>query len=165
MIRNFGRINDNFYRGAQPRVGEHRNEYAELAAMGVRTVIDLCDEHDRKDYARIAARKAALRNQWLPMIDHDYPAHETAPIFLDFATDPTLQPIFLHCAGGRHRTGAMTAVYRMKVDGWSLKDAMRELESYDFGWLHWRWIGHGAIKQFVKDYAKEIGKCPTDITH
>src|SRR5690242_4919698 len=36
-IGNFGRINDKYFRGAQPR----GNDYRDLAAIGVKTVIDL----------------------------------------------------------------------------------------------------------------------------
>ena len=36
-IGNFGRINDNYFRGAQPR----GTDYRDLAAIGVKTVIDL----------------------------------------------------------------------------------------------------------------------------
>ena len=39
-IDNFGRINANYYRGAQP-VGE---DYADLAALGVKTIIDLTSD-------------------------------------------------------------------------------------------------------------------------
>ena len=35
-IDNFGKVNDNYYRGAQPE-----DHYTDLAALGVRTVIDL----------------------------------------------------------------------------------------------------------------------------
>ena len=36
-IDNFGQVNDNYYRGAQP----DGRDYADLAALGVKTVIDL----------------------------------------------------------------------------------------------------------------------------
>lgn len=36
-IDNFGRINEGYYRGAQPK----GSDYADLQALGVRTVIDL----------------------------------------------------------------------------------------------------------------------------
>src|SRR5207253_1836664 len=36
-IANFGRINDNYFRGSQPRAGDYRD----LAAAGVKTVLDL----------------------------------------------------------------------------------------------------------------------------
>jgi hypothetical protein len=37
QIENFGRINENYYRGAQPK----KNDYADLAALGVKAVVDL----------------------------------------------------------------------------------------------------------------------------
>lgn len=155
-IRNFGEVNPNFFRGAQPRVDEHRNEYAELAAMGVRTVIDLCDEHDRRDYARSSAEKAGLLYHWLPMSDREYPQPQTASSFLALATNPKLWPTMTHCAGGRHRTGAMTAVYRMQIDKWNLKRALAEMESY-FGWPVWiHWLSHTEIRRFVRDYAAKL---------
>src|SRR5258705_9168626 len=36
-IGNFGKINDNYYRGAQPKA----SDYADLSAMGIKTVLDL----------------------------------------------------------------------------------------------------------------------------
>ena len=39
-INNFGQMNDNYYRGAQPE----RRDYADLAALGVKTVIDLTED-------------------------------------------------------------------------------------------------------------------------
>ena len=41
-IDNFGRVNDNYYRGAQPK----GRDFADLAAAGVKTVIDLAAEGD-----------------------------------------------------------------------------------------------------------------------
>ena len=36
--------------------------------------------------------------------------------FLRIVNDPANQPVFVHCWGGRHRTGVMTAIYRMTSD-------------------------------------------------
>jgi hypothetical protein len=36
-IKNFGRISESYYRGAQPKTGD----YVYLASLGIRTVIDL----------------------------------------------------------------------------------------------------------------------------
>ena len=38
--------------------------------------------------------------------------------FLKKKNDPANQPVFVHCQGGRHWTGTMTAVYRVTKDGW-----------------------------------------------
>src|SRR4051812_18271339 len=39
-VQNFGRLNDHYYRGAQPT----NSDYGELAAIGVKTVIDLTQD-------------------------------------------------------------------------------------------------------------------------
>ena len=39
-IKNFGQMDDRFFRGGQPK----QDEYPELAALGIRTVIDLQDD-------------------------------------------------------------------------------------------------------------------------
>ena len=41
-IENFGRINDGYFRGAQPK----GHDYQDLAAIGIKTVIDLSDDQE-----------------------------------------------------------------------------------------------------------------------
>ena len=47
--------------------------------------------------------------------------------------DPASQPVYVHCAGGRHRTGVMTAVYRMTKENWTGDQAFKEMKKYNFG--------------------------------
>lgn len=147
-ISNFGRVNANLFRGAQPK----SDEYAQLAAMGIHTCIDLRD--DPEPTACTHAKLALLRYINLPMSDHDYPVDGTAEKFLALVTAKMNWPVYVHCAGGRHRTGFCVAVYRMRIDGWSLDDALAEMNSYGLNWF--RWLGHGAIKRAVKDYWAEL---------
>src|SRR5438309_8534759 len=51
-IENFGKINDHYYRGAQPK---GRN-YAQLATIGIKTIVDL--REDAKGSARSEAERA-----------------------------------------------------------------------------------------------------------
>src|SRR5262245_8564753 len=60
-LLNFGRINDHYYRGAQPTAAQ----YGELKAIGVKTVVDLRD--DAQPYAKPAAEHAGLRYFNLPL--------------------------------------------------------------------------------------------------
>jgi protein tyrosine/serine phosphatase len=53
--------------------------------------------------------------------------------FLKLCDDPANYPILIHCKAGLHRTGALTAIYRMEYEGWPLADAMRELRANGFG--------------------------------
>ena len=53
--------------------------------------------------------------------------------FLKLCDDPHNYPILIHCMAGLHRTGALTAIYRMEYEGWSVADAMRELRANGYG--------------------------------
>ena len=58
------------------------------------------------------------------------------------------RPVYVHCAGGRHRTGVMTAVYRMEQAGWTPDQAFAEMKRYKFG-LDFL---HAEFKEFVYGY-------------
>lgn len=46
---------------------------------------------------------------------------------------PNRSPVFFHCDAGKQRTNAVLAAYRMRIKGWSLEQALDELENrYDF---------------------------------
>ncbi|MGH9851120.1 MAG: fused DSP-PTPase phosphatase/NAD kinase-like protein [Blastocatellia bacterium] len=145
-VENFGKVTDFYYRGAQPK-GE---EYGQLAAVGVKTVIDLRD--DPKDYARTLAEQAGMKYINMPMSDKSYPAPDVASKFLALVNDKENWPVYVHCAGGRHRTGAMTAVFRMTMQGWDVERAYEEMKDYDF---YTRW-GHKDMKRFVFNYYREL---------
>jgi protein tyrosine/serine phosphatase len=145
-IENFGKVNDHFYRGAQPK---GRN-YEELAALGIKTIVDL--REDARDDARSATDRARMRYINLPMKEKSYLQADTATRFLQIVNDEANWPVFVHCAGGRHRTGVMTAVYRMSVDGWGIDRAYQEMKRYDFS-TSW---GHEAYKDYVYDYYRGL---------
>src|SRR5215216_3095993 len=61
QIKNFGRMNDTYYRGAQPE----GRDYADLAALGVKTVIDV-HEHGPKSEQEMAER-AGMKFYRIPL--------------------------------------------------------------------------------------------------
>ena len=142
-IKNFGQMDDRFYRGAQPK----EEDYKQLAAIGIKTVIDL--REDPTDYEKRDAEAAGMRYVNLPMSDKDYPPAATIAQFLKLVDDPSTGKFFVHCAGGRHRTGVMGAVYRFNHYNWNFDQVYAEMKKYDF---YTRW-GHGEMKKFVEDYA------------
>lgn len=141
-IKNFGQMDNHFYRGAQPK----DDEYKELADLGVKAVIDLRD--DPMPYAKSAAEAVKMRYVSIPMSDKDYPKDADVETFLKTTNDEANWPFYVHCAGGRHRTGLMGAMYRFNHDGWDYNKAYEEMKNYDF---YTRW-GHGEIKKYVEDY-------------
>jgi len=146
-IDNFGRVNANYYRGAQPE----GRDYEALAALGVRTVVDLTS--DDADVAEPAsAKRAGLAYFQIPMTTHEAPSSAKIDQFLKIVNDPANQPVYVHCVGGRHRTGVMTAVYRMTQDGWSADQAFQEMKRFKFG----ADFLHSEFKTFVYGYHPEV---------
>ena len=139
-------MDERFYRGARPKDGD----YQALAAIGIKTVIDLTDNSREKEQP--AAEAAGLRYVNIPMVDKSYPSIEQVNEFLKVVDDPATGKFFLHCAGGRHRTGILGAVYRFNHYQWNLEQALAEMNQYDFksGW------GHGKQKDFVHDYWEQF---------
>ena len=72
--------------------------------------------------------------------------------FLKVVNDPATGKFFVHCAGGRHRTGVMGAVYRFTHNHWTLDQAMAEMNQYEFG----SGVGDGKQKDFVKNYWQQM---------
>ena len=145
-IKNFGQMDARFYRGAQPK----QDDYKDLAALGVTTVIDLRDKPT--DYERPAVEALGMHYVNIPMSDKDYPQAAQVDQFLKLVNDPATGKFYVHCAGGRHRTGVMGAVYRFNLYHWNYDQVYKEMKDYDF---YTRW-GHGDMKKFVEDYWQGI---------
>lgn len=142
-IKNFGQMDERFYRGARPKEGE----FAALKALGVQTVIDLQDEP--REYEKREVEALGMRYVNIPIIDKGYPTDENINMFLKAVDDPATGVFFAHCAGGRHRTGDVGAVYRFTKYGWGFDQVYEEMKNYDF-YSSW---GHSKQKDFVEDYA------------
>jgi len=145
-IKNFGQMDERFYRGGQPK----KEDYPSLAAVGIKTIIDLRD--DPTSYEKAATEAAGMRYVNIPMDDKSYPKAEQVDAFLKLVNDPTTGAFYVHCAGGRHRTGVMGAVYRFTHNGWNFDQVYAEMKDYDF-YTSW---GHGPMKKFVEDYWQQI---------
>ena len=141
-IDNFGQMDERFYRGSRPEA----KDYQALAALGIKTIIDLTD--NSREYEQPAVEAAGLRYINIPMVDKSAPSMDQINEFLKVVDDPQTGKFFVHCAGGRHRTGVVGAVYRFRHDNWNLEQALAEMDQYEFG----SGYGHGKQRDFVKEY-------------
>lgn len=128
-LPNLHRVAPTLYRGAQPEAAGFRA----VQALGVKTVINLRSLHSDRDLLA----GTTLGYEHLPMVAWE--ADEDALLaFLRIATDPTKQPVLVHCQHGADRTGTAIALYRMVIEGWSRQDAIREMTEGGFG-FHPEW--------------------------
>ena len=141
-IDNFGTVNQTYYRGAQPT----GRAYNDLAASGVKLVIDLQEDGLASEPALV--QDAGMKFVRIPMNTRVAPTPDQIALFLKLVNDPSNQPVYVHCAGGRHRTGVMTAVYRMTQESWSADKAFQEMKQYRFG----ADFLHPEFKRFVYTY-------------
>ena len=149
-IKNFGQMDERFYRGAQPK----EKDYASLNELGIKTVIDL--REDPEPYEKQNVEALGMRYVNIPIQDKHAPESYQIDQFLKVVDDPSTGKFFVHCAGGRHRTGVMGAVYRFNHYNWNFDQVYAEMKQYDF---YTRW-GHGDMKKFVEDYAVSFKNHP-----
>jgi protein tyrosine/serine phosphatase len=145
-IGNFGQMDENYFRGAQPLP----DDYAALAQLGIKTIIDL--RNDPTDYEKASAEAVGMKYINIPMSGWKKPKDADLAKFLEITNDPDTGKFFVHCKAGIHRTGVAGAVYRFHKNGWDYDKAYAEMKNYDFS----SGLVHGALKSYVKNYAKRF---------
>src|SRR2546421_10106970 len=144
-ISNFGQMDDRFYRGARPS----EKDFASLKALGIHTVIDLTD-NTPKEKGFVEAQ--GMRYVNIAIEDKRDPSDAQIAEFLKVVNDPTTGKFYVHCAGGRHRTGVMGAIYRFNNYHWNLDQVYNEMLKFDFYTSN----GHGGQKTFVENYSRRV---------
>lgn len=123
--------------------------------FGVRTVLNLRGqkpgkswyEDERKGVERIGAKWVHLA-----VDSARRPSSEMVKEFFQLVEEPANWPILLHCQGGIHRSGLMTALYRMQYQGWSAEDAIAEMDDRYF---EWGVRDRSALKEYLRQYKRD----------
>jgi protein tyrosine/serine phosphatase len=141
-IYNFAKVADDYYRGGQPLP----DDYADLVALGVKTVINLTNDDDGRDEEQALVEQHGMKYVSIPMTTRKVPTEAEIATFMAAVAEEG--GVYVHCVGGRHRTGVMTAVYRMTKDGLTGEQAFKEMKQYKYGpdFLH------PEFKKFVQAY-------------
>jgi len=126
-VDNFARVNPNLYRGAQPTI----EGFKQLKAMGVKTIIDFRSYHSTKKQAE-AAGLTAVEIPIKADLGSTPPDDEAIKSYFSVVLDPAKQPVYVHCAFGKDRTGTMCALYRLEVDGWTADEVLQEMQSFGY---------------------------------
>src|SRR5262249_7093755 len=114
-----------------------------VAQYGIRTIINLQDDFPDPDldmgfFDRRTVRESELCRKlcvryvfigpdlvWRKRVGIERP--EAIDQFLAVMDDPDIYPVLIHCKAGLHRTGCMTAIYRMEYEGWTPQRAIQEM--------------------------------------
>lgn len=144
-VPNLHRVSATLYRSAQPTAAGMQA----LKKMGIKTVVNLRSFHTDAD----ELKGTGLAGEQIPMKAWN-PELQEAILFLHVVTDPARQPVLVHCQHGADRTGAMCAVYRIAVQGWTKEDALREMREGGYGFhAVWEnipaWIGELKVEDLT----------------
>lgn len=157
-----------FYRSGEMTAAGFRET---AARYHLQTIVNLQDEYPDPDLSKNyfgggtikeseLCRRLGIRYVYLPpdlIPRRQVPAHRPEAIerFLALLDDPANYPVLIHCRAGLHRTGVMTAVYRMEYDGWNPGQAIEELKANGFG----EWpctAANDYITQYILTYQRGV---------
>jgi hypothetical protein len=138
-----------------------------VARFHLRTIVNLQDDFPDPDIARCffggrtikeseLCRRLGVRYVQLSpgLISRRHgPGERPAVIdeFLALMDQESTYPVLIHCKAGLHRTGLLSAIYRMEYQGWSRAAAFREMKAHGFG----VWACNAAndyVSQYVLSY-------------
>ena len=148
-LHNVKRLSANFVRGAVP---EGDAAFAEIAAMGVKTVVS--DDGARPDVA--TAKRHGLRYVHIPIGYDGIPTERMFEFEKAYTSLPG--PFYVHCHHGQHRGPAGCMVGRMLLDGITAEQAVAEMKEAG---TDPRYKGLYAVPgQFVRATAEQLAAIP-----
>lgn len=107
--------------------------------------------HESELCEKLGIRYVLLKPDLLPpgnRLDSIPPAVDE---FLQILDDEASYPVLVHCKAGLHRTGRLTAIYRMEYQAWTAGEALRELRANGYG-FYMASEADEYIIQFLENY-------------
>lgn len=141
-VTNFGQVNDNYFRGAQP----DQKAIQRLDALGIKTVIDLQEQGVAAEPGWV--QTAGMKYFNIPLSGSRPATEAQTARFLELVNDPQNWPVYVHCKVGKHRTGEMTGIYRINHDTWTADKAYDEMKKFGY----YSFPNHGSLKEYVYKY-------------
>lgn len=124
-LHNFGLAAPGVYRGAQPST----NALKTLAALGVKTVLDLTDGSETHAWEERFCKLQGLEYRHVPMDGLSAPpSYEMDDAFKVLVLDP--RPVFVHCVYGSDRTSAVIAAWKRFTFATDKDELLAEAKAY-----------------------------------
>lgn len=137
-VSNLHKIDDGLYRSEQPTKEGMKN----LEKMGIKTVINLRTFHSDSD----EIKGTGLLNEELRVKTWHIEDEDVIRV-LRIIRKKENGPFLIHCQHGADRTGVMSAMYRIVIQGWTKDEAIREMVDGGYG-FHSIWSN---IINYVKN--------------
>ncbi len=125
-------VDTNLWRGPRPE------NMDDLKALGIQKIINLevgwfeCF-HGLAGREQSDSFRANIIYKHMPISDWMFPkAQELRNIEAEMGWFQKTEKTYIHCLHGQDRTGLACAIYRVKIQGWTRDDAIKEMYSMGF---------------------------------
>lgn len=128
-VPNFHLVAPGIMRGSQPS-----DEALAIlkSCYGTKTVLSLRDGSENSVQEQQVVEGLGMRFVNIPMSGGVGQSPQVIEEALAVIADKKNQPVFVHCAAGKDRTGLIIAAYRIRYDRWSFQDALNEMLMYGY---------------------------------
>ena len=151
-IKDFAKVNDYLYRGAQPR----DDGLEQLKKLGVDTIVDLRGVlHGVVDEERDRAHVLGIRLVYLPGNGWSNPTDDQIAQFFALMLERPRRRIFIHCWLGGDRSGVFIAAYRIAFEGWTAEQAVDEMREF-----HYLEFWHPGMRRYVEEFPERLAHSP-----
>jgi protein tyrosine/serine phosphatase len=144
-IPNFKEFSPGLYRGGQPSP----DGWLSLKELGIKTVVKLNFPYEGSDEEAIKLGMTVVDCYGPPsgLINiFEHPDPDRIRLAVQTLGNKTEQPIYVHCLHGQDRTGLVVGLYRVLYEGFTKKEAFREMFQNGF---HWEFLG---LLDFWEDF-------------
>jgi protein tyrosine/serine phosphatase len=151
-IKNFGKVDEYLYRGAQPT----DEGVEQLHKMDMDTIVDLRSElHGAIANEHRQVVSLGMRFINLPGGGWAVPKDEEIARFFGLVREQPRRKIFIHCWLGGDRSGMFIAAYRIAFDGWTPEQAIEEMREF-----HYLEFWHPNMKEYVLHFPERLAESP-----
>jgi uncharacterized protein (TIGR01244 family) len=141
--RNLYQITPWLYRSTQPE----QSDAAQLKKLGIRTIINFRVNHRDEDVLNLSGVKLVR----IPMDAWDVSDDQIVSALRAIEQARKDGPVLIHCHYGADRTGTVSAMYRIIKQGWTPRQAIRELKHGGYG-FHSIWFN---LPHYIKNADSE----------
>jgi len=135
-IEQFGEVDANLYRGAQPDAEALR----QLKQQGIKKIISFRTEEDINAQERTMVETLGMEFIVIPWLIYGSLDQTVYDRFFEAIQDKEIKPVFFHCKRGAERTGVMAAAYAMRYKNRPLEEALAEAKHYAIKFFWWPFV-------------------------